>query len=398
MVLPSKRELESRIERLYAAVKGRDSDWDLLFLSDKINQYYFLGTMQDGVLVLTRGGDMLYFVRRSFERARAECPFTDAVRPMKSYRDVADAVKPNTRRLYLETETTTCAALARMGKYFDVSPQTVASADRLVQTVRAVKSPYELSCMEESGRQHKTLLEHTIPALLREGMSEAELCGKTYERMIALGFHGVARFGGFQTEMVVGQLGFGENSAYPTNFDGPGGMRGMSPAVPIVGDRDRRLAKGDLVFVDIGYGYNGYHSDRTQVYSFGAKPPEEAARLHNRCVQIQREIAGQLKPSGIPSGIYRSVTDALDAEFLTGFMGGGAERVRFLGHGVGLQIDEYPVIAEGFDEPLRENMALAVEPKFRIPGVGTVGVEDTYVVTPEGGRCITGGEQEIMVV
>jgi len=168
--------------------------------------------------------------------------------------------------------------------------------------------------------------------------------------------------------------------------------------VPIIGDRDRLLKKGDLVFIDIGYGYNGYHSDRTQVYMFGANPTDEAVKYHAKCRQIQKETAELLKPGNIPSEIYNTVISKLDGDFLSGFMGIGEERVKFLGHGVGLYIDEYPVIANKFDEPLCENMTIAVEPKCSVAGVGTVGVEDTYIVTKNGGRCITGGEKDIIVV
>ena len=71
-------------------------------------------------------------------------------------------------------------------------------------------------------------------------------------------------------------------------------------------------------------------------------------------------------------------------------MGLGEQQVRFLGHGVGLHIDEFPAIAKGFDEPLQANMTLALEPKRGIAGVGLVGIENTFVVTAEGGRSITG--------
>ncbi|MCL2775241.1 MAG: Xaa-Pro peptidase family protein [Oscillospiraceae bacterium] len=396
---PTKQELSDRINKLYATINKQDNNWDFAFITDKINQYYFTGTMQDGVFVLRNDGEYFYFVRRSFERAKIECSFNNIIYPMVSYKDIANTVSKsgkNTRKIYIETEIMTYAALERAGKYFDI--KNVAPVDKIIQKIRAVKSPYELTCMEESGRQHKILLEDIVPSLLREDMNEAELTGKIYERMVGLGYHGVTRFSKSQTEMIVGQSGFGDNSIYPTNFDGPGGMRGMCPAVPIIGDRNRFLKKGDLVFVDIGYGYNGYHSDRTQVYMFGANPPDEAVQYHTKCRQIQKETAELLKPGNIPSEIYNTVTSKLDAEFLSGFMGMGEERVKFLGHGVGLQIDEYPVIANKFDEPLCENMAIAVEPKRSIAGVGMVGVEDTYIVTKDGGKCITSGEKDIWVV
>jgi len=88
----------------------------------------------------------------------------------------------------------------------------------------------------------------------------------------------------------------------------------------------------------------------------------------------------------------------LEPEFLENFMGFGTRRVKFLGHGIGLQIDEIPVIARGFDEPLQEHMVLALEPKKGIAGVGMVGIENTFVVTPAGGRCITGDHPGLMPV
>ena len=79
-------------------------------------------------------------------------------------------------------------------------------------------------------------------------------------------------------------------------------------------------------------------------------------------------------------------------------MGFGQRRVKFLGHGIGLVVDELPVIAEGFDEPLQERMTLAVEPKKGIDEVGMVGIENTFVVTPQGGRCLTGDSRGLIPV
>ena len=79
-------------------------------------------------------------------------------------------------------------------------------------------------------------------------------------------------------------------------------------------------------------------------------------------------------------------------------MGYGKRQVKFLGHGIGLTVDEYPVLAKGFKEPLKENMVFAVEPKKGIEGIGMVGIENTFVVTPEGGRCITGSSPGLILV
>jgi Xaa-Pro aminopeptidase len=172
----------------------------------------------------------------------------------------------------------------------------------------------------------------------------------------------------------------------------------MSPAVPMLGSRQRMLKKGDLVFVDIGCGVEGYHTDKTMTYMYGKPLPEEAMGNHYKCVQIQNEIAALLKPGAIPSEIYSAIMDSLSPGFLENFMGFGNRQVKFLGHGIGLTIDELPVIAEGFDEPIREGMVFAIEPKKGIQDIGMVGIENTFIVTPQGGRCITGNHPGLMQV
>lgn len=202
----------------------------------------------------------------------------------------------------------------------------------------------------------------------------------------------------FGVDIAVAQLGFGESSIYPTSFDGPGGCVGISPSAPVLGSRERKLRKGDLVFVDAGCAMEGYHTDKTMTYMFGRSLPDEVMAIHQRCVEIEHRLASQLKPGAIPSAIHQKTMESLDAEFLESFMGFGSRRVNFLGHGVGLQIDEPPVLAEGFDEPLAEGMTLAIEPKKGVPGVGMVGSENTYLVTQNGGRSITGSCPGLILV
>jgi Xaa-Pro aminopeptidase len=133
-------------------------------------------------------------------------------------------------------------------------------------------------------------------------------------------------------------------------------------------------------------------------YMFGKKQPQEVMDMHYRCVDIQNDIASMLRPGEIPSVIYQTIMDGLDEDFKRNFMGYKERCVKFLGHGIGLLIDEMPVIAKGFDDPLVENMTLAVEPKKGIKDVGMVGIENTFIVTPHGGECITGDNTGLIPV
>ena len=388
-------ELTARMTRLRARMTADSPIWELAAFFGRINQYYFTGTMQDGVLLVPRDGEAVYCVRRSFERARDESLFP-GIRPMKSFRDAVPAVPAARAVIHIETELVPFALVQRFQKHFPCKE--LASLDATIARVRAVKSPYELAIMERCGAIHRGIMEERVPGMLREGMSEAEFACDLYSVLVREGHQGIVRFGMFNVDIAVAQLGFGENSLYPTSFDGPGGCVGISPAAPVLGSRDRKLRKGDLVFLDFGCGVEGYQTDKTMTYMFGRRLPDDVIAVQNRCVEIERRVASLLKPGAIPSEIYSKTLEALDAAFLENFMGFGSRRAHFLGHGVGLQIDEPPVLAEGFDEPLTEGMVLAVEPKKGVPGVGMVGTENTYLVTALGGRSLTGNNPGLILV
>jgi Xaa-Pro aminopeptidase len=347
------------------------------------------------MLIIPRDDDATFWVRRSYERALNESLFND-IKPMNSFRDAAKYTNKLPETVYLETEVIPLAFYSRFQKYFPF--KNYKPNDNAIASVRAIKSDYELNLMRKAGKIHQHVLEELTPEILTEGMSEAELGAEIFKVLINEGHHGVTRFGMFDTEIVLGQIGFGESSIYPNYFNGPGGNYGMNPAVPLIGSRDRKLRKGDLVFIDIGCGVDGYNTDKTMTYMFKESLPQYAIDAHEKCVDIQNEISKMLKPDAIPSEIYKNIINNLDEEFLRNFMGYGTRKVNFLGHGIGLLIDELPVIAEGFDQPLKEGMVFALEPKKGIKNIGMVGIENTFIVTDNGGECITGNNSGLIPV
>ncbi|HWQ47450.1 MAG TPA: Xaa-Pro peptidase family protein [Methanosarcina sp.] len=380
-------ELKKRMRSFRIRMDISNPDWEIVVIFSKINLYYFTGTMQDGMLIIPKNGEATFWVRRSYERALDESLFSN-IEPMNSFHDAAKNISGLPDTVYLETEVVPLALYQRFQKYFPF--KNIKSVDAQICAVRAVKSEYELLLTREAGKIDQHLMEDIVPETLREGMSEVDLATELFSAAIEEGHDGVSRFRMFEVEMFLGNVCFGESSIYPTYFDGPGGSYGMSPAVPLIGSRDRKLRKGDLVFIDAGCGVEGYNTDKTTTYMFGASLPQYAIDIHNKCVDIQNEAAEMLKPGAIPSEIYNTIVSNLDEEFLQNFMGFGKRKVKFIGHSVGLQFDETPVIAEGFDEPLQERMVFALEPKTGIESIGMVGIENTFIVTAKGGECITG--------
>lgn len=392
--MTEEKELKLRFLNLVKKINDKNADWDCVFILSKINQYYLTGTLQEGVLVILKDGTAIYFIRKSLERANLETTFK--CMPMATYSDVAKVIGNEFNNVYVEGDIMTYATLNRIKKYIKIN--NILEVDDFIFKARAVKTEFELEVIKKSGKLHGDFMNNVIPGLFKEGISEADFAAGLYAEMVKHGHHGVSRFNMFQMEIIGGQFGFGENSLYPTNFDGPGGVLGLSPATPLLGSRTRKLKKGDLVFVDIAFGVEGYHTDKTQVYYFGKKPSDEVKYYHNKCLEIQKRTAELLKPESIPDEIYNSVMNSIEPEFLNGFMGTKDGKAKFLGHGVGLNVDEYPVIAPKIKYKLKENMVVALEPKRHIKDTGIVGGEDTYIVAKDGGEMITNGEKEIIVV
>ena len=388
-------ELEGRFQRLTDLLTQQHPHWELAVVTRKVSQYYMTGTIVSGSIWIPRNRPPVFFVKRGLARAQRESAFP-RIEGVGSFREIARRLKDSPKTVFLETQSLPLALFQGIDKYFHF--EKVLPLDPLLFSLRAVKSGYEMERMARSGAIHAEVMEEVLPELLREGMSEAELAGDLFRELLYRGSHGVARVNRHDTDMVLGYVCFGENSLQATGFDGPDGALGQCAAVPFLGSPHRRLRRGDLVFVDIASGFEGYHTDKTGVYSFGAVPSQAVQDVYNRCIEIEHEIAERTRPGAIPSEIYRSILDSLDDAFLEDFMGFQSQQVRFLGHGVGLHFDEYPVLAEGFEEPLKEDMVLAVEPKKGMAGIGLVGLENTFRVTPAGGVSLTGTKKDLFVV
>ena len=389
------QELDLRMSRFRALMEKHDSEWEIAYIFTRVGQFYFTGTMQDGVLIVPRHGDAKYWVRLSYERALDESNFAHIL-PMRSYREAAVSYAEVPQTAYVEKDFLPMALWERFSKYFPT--QQLLPIASVIHELRWKKSAYELEQMRAVGALHQRLLEVEVPKILREGITEAELTGEIYNLFVKEGHQGIVRFAMFDTQIVVGQIAIGDNALYPTPFDGPGGNAAISPAAPYTGNPDRKLKCGDLVFVDVPVMINGYHSDKTMVYAFGHTPSEAVVREHEACVHIKDRVVQEMRPGAIPEDIYNKVMGELSPDFLKNFMGYGARQVKFLGHGIGLFIDEMPVIADRFKMPLEENMCFAIEPKKGIEGVGIVGVEETFVITANGAECITGNHSGLMIV
>lgn len=386
-------EIDRRIGRLQRALAADGLDGAVIVQHTDLA--YFTGTNQQAHLLVPASGEPVLLVRRVLERARAESPLR-SIEPIASLSE-------------LDGRLAGCGigAGARVGFEMDVLPaarfrsyesrlagRTLDDCSPQVRAVRAVKSPWELERMRVAAAQVRDAA-RALPGLLGEGTPESKVQLEVEKLLRLAGHQGQLRFRGFNQEMHYGQVLGGPSGAVAGYSDSP--LCGPGPNTVLgKGPDGHVLRDGDPVIADLVGGHEGYLADQTRTFAVGALAPD-LRRAYDICVEILRATEAALRPGAIPSELYaRSEQLAGGAGLDEHFMGHGPQRVRFLGHGVGLEIDELPILAPGFDEPIEEGHVIAVEPKMVFPGRGAVGIENMYAVTADGFETITTANEELI--
>jgi Xaa-Pro aminopeptidase len=265
-----------------------------------------------------------------------------------------------------------------------------------IRRIRMVKSPFEIELIRRSG----AILSRVIGgagSLIRPGMTELDLASSLESSLRREGHPGFTRMRMFNGELAFGTVSAGPSAAYPTRFPGPVGYVGTSPA-NAAGAGWRRLTPGDTVMIDLAGACEGYVSDETRTYVLG-EAPADMKKAHETILELMRLVEERLRPGSRCDVLYQYALDFIrDTPYAAGFMGTGDSQVRFLGHGVGLELDELPVLASGFDIALEPGMVVAVEPKIFFPDRGGVGIENTYVITETGCENLTISPEEMIEV
>lgn len=267
-------------------------------------------------------------------------------------------------------------------------------ADAALSRTRLIKTPWELRKLRLAGARHDLCVRKLLPERIHPGQSEREIGEIIWQLFFEYGHTGHIRLAG-ASETFLGHISAGQSGLYATGFDGPLGTRGMHPSTPWLGDAT--VIWKDLLTLDVGFVLEGYNTDKTQTLWAGTVP-DAARRAFDWCLEARRRAVESMKPGIRFSSLWQNALDFAEASgYADTFMGVGPERVRFLGHGIGLQVNEFPPMAKGFDLPIEPGMVLAVEPKIALPGIGMVGVEDTFEITATGAESLT-GEAELILV
>lgn len=366
-----------------------DAGLDAILACDFATVYYLAGRVFDGFVYIPADADPVWFVKRPVHLAG------DRVCHIRKPEDIPSALEGLGAglpvRLGLEMDLCSYSLVERLKGAFPGAE--ALNASPALRAARSVKTEEELAQVRLSGAKHVGVYSR-IPSLYTTGMTD-------YELQIAIeylsrkeGCLGQFRISGSSMELFMGNVICGESADAPSPYDFAMGGKGMDPSLP-VGASGEEIRPGCTVMVDVNGNFTGYMTDMTRVYSLGTLP-KIALDAHQCSVDIHAEFR-RLAVAGASAKALYEMARGMAAErgFEKYFMG-HRQQAGFVGHGVGIEINESPVLAPRSRDILEEGNVVALEPKFVIPGVGAVGIENTYIIHSDRAECVTDAPEDII--
>ena len=381
-------ELKLRRDKIRALMAGQKIDAALVTCN--VNLIYTYGCVVSGYLYLPLDGPAHVFIKRPNNVSG------EHVHPIRKPEQLPDLLKEHglaiPARLMLEGDELPFGEYTRLAACFP-DTEVLPCGTSLIRRARSVKTEMELGLFRRSAAAHARAYAR-IPSVYAEGMTDRALSIEIERLMRQEGCLGIFRVFGRSMEIFMGSVLTGDNAAAPSPYDFALGGEGLDPSLP-GGANGTLLKPGQSVMVDLGGNFFGYMCDMSRVYSVG-RLPQQAYDAHQVCLEVQETVASMAKPGVTGEDLYNAALGVVTrAGWADHFMGIG-QQAKFIGHGIGLEINEAPVLAPRMRQELEPGMVFALEPKIVLPEVGPVGIENSWAVTADGLEKLTTAPEEII--
>ena len=380
---------ELKLRRDKIRVLMAQQEIDAALITCNVNLIYTYGRVVSGYLYLPLNAPARLFIKRP---NNIEGEHIHSIRKPEQLPDLLkECGLPLPAKLMLEGDELSYTEYTRLAACF--LETTVVNGTPLIRKARSVKTNIEIEMFRRSGIAHTKAYEQ-IPSVYRPGMTDRQLSIEIERLMRLEGCLGIFRTFGQSMEIFMGSLLAGDNATAPAPYDFALGGEGLDPSIPI-GANGALLQPGQSFMVDMGGNFYGYMGDMSRVFSIG-KLPEKAYAAHQTCLDVQAAVIEKAKPGAVCEDLYNTAIDIVTkAGFADYFMGVG-QKAKFIGHGIGLEINEAPVLAPRMKQELEPGMVFALELKIVLPGVGPLGIENSWVVTADGVEKLTLCKEEII--
>ena len=381
-------ELKLRRDKIRALMAQQGIDAALITCN--VNLIYTYGRVVSGYLYLPLNAPARLFIKRPNDIEG------EHIHPIRKPEQITGLLKecglPLPVKLMLEGDELSFTEYNRLAACFPET-EVLPCGTALIRKARSVKTEIEIEMFRRSGIAHAKAYEH-IPSVYRPGMTDRQLSIEIERLMRLEGCLGIFRVFGQSMEIFMGSLLAGDNAAVPSPYDFALGGKGLDPSLP-GGVSGTLLQAGQCFMVDMGGNFYGYMGDMSRVFSIG-KLPEQAYAAHQTCLEIQEEIVAMAKPGTVCEDMYNKAIEIVTKAGFADYFMGVDQKAKFIGHGIGLEINEMPVLAPRMKQELEPGMVFALEPKIVLPGIGPVGIENSWAVTTDGLEKLTLCKEEII--
>lgn len=362
---------------------------EALLVASTTNIYYLSGCVFRGYIYITADRDPLFFIMPPGDASGYDKVY-DIHKPELIPDRLADLGYPLPKSIGLGFNELFYSEVTRLACIFPEAE--IRDGSKVMASARLTKTEREIEKIREDGR-HQAQAYSRVPKVYRPGMTDLEFQIEM-ERVLRLeGCLGYLRVAGSRMELNMGSVIAGENADNPSPYDFSMGGAGVDPSLPVGADGGI-LRPGTTLMVDMNGGFNGYQSDMTRTWRIGSVS-DLAFKAHECSRRILRRLEEMARPGVAANALYDAAVEISRAEGLEDYFMGHRNKAKFIGHSIGIDLNEAPVIMGRNRQPLEENMTIALEPKFVIPHVGAVGVENTYRVALSGLENLTVFPEEL---
>ena len=381
-------ELKLRRDKIRALMAQQGIDAALITCN--VNLIYTYGRVVSGYLYLPLNAPARLFIKRPNDIEG------EHIHPIRKPEQITGLLKecglPLPVKLMLEGDELPFTEYNRLAACFPET-EVVSCGTALIRQARSIKTPIEIEMFRRSGIAHAKAYEQ-IPSVYQPGMTDRQLSVEIERLMRLEGCLGIFRVFGQSMEIFMGSLLAGDNAAVPSPYDFALGGKGLDPSLP-GGVSGTLLQAGQCFMVDMGGNFYGYMGDMSRVFSIG-KLPEQVYAAHQTCLETQEEIVAMAKPGTVCEDMYNKAIEIVTKAGFADYFMGVDQKAKFIGHGIGLEINEMPVLAPRMKQELEPGMVFALEPKIVLPGIGPVGIENSWAVTTDGLEKLTLCKEEII--
>lgn len=385
------QDLEQEISLHIEKTRGQMSTLglDALLVTSNVNLFYCTGRFFRGYAHIHPGGVEYFVVRPQIFEEKENISYVR--KPEQIAELLADKNITLKGSLGMEEDTLTYSDAMRLRKIF--TGVEIKNGTSALRGARLTKTPYEISLMRYDGEKQVKVY-RKVTGLYRPGMTDLQLQIEIERELRLEGCLGFARVAGNLMDINMGSVLSGDNADNPSPYEFAMGGEGTDPSLPGGANRSV-IRKGETVMIDMNGSFNSYQTDMTRVWSRGDLP-DIAFKAHDCSIKILRELEQIARPGTPVADLYLKAEHMADKAGLKEYFMGHRQKAGFIGHGVGIELNEQPPVTAKSKVILESDMTLALEPKFVLPGIGAVGAENTYVIRPDSVECLTNFTEEIL--